>query len=146
MDVIEKSLTAPTWDFVWSGGAEEGREKQLAQHPFLNDLSEIPIAADHSVEELYVADAAVKVRVLFSCMRDQCSSMILTDGDGVSERHLRPAGSIPSPRIGRGGTCPGCDQEPPGARRSVQDCPRPAKVKAWQSPEDIREACSFGRY
>ncbi|KAF9821815.1 hypothetical protein IEO21_00245 [Rhodonia placenta] len=61
MDVIEKPLTAPTWDFVWSGGAEEGREKQLAQHPFLNDLSEIPIAADHFVEELYVADAAVKM-------------------------------------------------------------------------------------
>ncbi|CDO70216.1 hypothetical protein BN946_scf184942.g16 [Trametes cinnabarina] len=37
-DIVEKVPTAPHWDFMWSVVAEEGREKQFAQHAFIAEL------------------------------------------------------------------------------------------------------------
>ncbi|GJE87719.1 hypothetical protein PsYK624_038020 [Phanerochaete sordida] len=60
-EVVEKPLTAPTWDFVWSGVAEEGREKQLSQQCFVLGGNELPPSEDYPTEDMFVADAALKM-------------------------------------------------------------------------------------
>lgn len=62
-EVQEKSIVAPQFDFVWSLSAEEGREKQLAQHAFTTNLPEMPPVAEYSEKALFVADSAMKVRL-----------------------------------------------------------------------------------
>ena len=60
-DIVEKAPTVPTWDFVWNGAAEEGREKQFVQQAFVLSGNEIPAARLYPSEEIYVADSAIKV-------------------------------------------------------------------------------------
>lgn len=62
-EVQEKPIIAPQFDFVWSLSAEEGREKQLAQHAFTTNLPEIPSITEYPSETLFVADSAMKVCV-----------------------------------------------------------------------------------
>lgn len=62
-DVIEKAPIAPTWDFMWNGTAEEGREKQLIQQAFTIRGNEIPATRAYPVESVYVADSALKVMI-----------------------------------------------------------------------------------
>ena len=61
-EVVEKPSTAPTWDFVWNGTAEEGREKQLVQQAFVASGNEVPPTRVYPLENIHVADAALKVR------------------------------------------------------------------------------------
>ena len=68
-DVVEKVQVAPPWDFMWSVVAEEAREKLFAQHAFTAEVGEMPPAPSYDSESLYVADSAVKVRVLLAPMR-----------------------------------------------------------------------------
>lgn len=63
-DVVEKVPTAPPWDFMWSVIAEEGREKQFAQHAFTADVGDMPPTAPYDSEWIQIADAAVKVRAV----------------------------------------------------------------------------------
>ncbi|KZT74913.1 hypothetical protein DAEQUDRAFT_720101 [Daedalea quercina L-15889] len=60
-EVQEKPAVAPLFDFVWSGSAEEGREKQLAQHAFAADIQDIPPVVEYSSDSMYVADSAMKM-------------------------------------------------------------------------------------
>lgn len=64
-DVIETLPTAPTWETMWNGTAEEGREKHFLQQAFLMGGNEIPATKkhSHSSDMIYVADAALKVKV-----------------------------------------------------------------------------------
>lgn len=58
-DVIEVATTVPTWDFMWNGVVEEGREKRLTSQPFLDtlgDLGETPVD-----DALAIAESALKV-------------------------------------------------------------------------------------
>lgn len=64
-EVVEKPLTAPSWDFMWSGVAEEGREKQLIQQSFVLGGNELPPANEYPSEDIFVADAVLKVRDCF---------------------------------------------------------------------------------
>ncbi|KAK0198496.1 hypothetical protein F5146DRAFT_1158718 [Armillaria mellea] len=57
-DVIEAATTGPTWDFMWNGVVEEGREKRLTSQPFLDtlgDLGETPVD-----DALAIAESALK--------------------------------------------------------------------------------------
>ncbi|KAI0374486.1 hypothetical protein BV20DRAFT_961659 [Pilatotrama ljubarskyi] len=60
-DIVEKVPAAPPWDFMWSVVAEEGREKQFAQHAFTVEVGEMPPTSSYESEFLQVADAAVKM-------------------------------------------------------------------------------------
>ncbi|KAI0359061.1 hypothetical protein OH77DRAFT_1396288 [Trametes cingulata] len=60
-DVVEKVPTAPPWDFMWSVVAEEGREKQFAQHAFTAEVGDMPPSNAYESEFIQVADAAVKM-------------------------------------------------------------------------------------
>ncbi|KAI9068032.1 hypothetical protein FKP32DRAFT_1588061 [Trametes sanguinea] len=60
-DVVEKVPTAPPWDFMWSVVAEEGREKQFAQHAFTAEVGDMPPVSSYESEFIQVADAAVKM-------------------------------------------------------------------------------------
>ncbi|KAI8995421.1 hypothetical protein BD414DRAFT_410090 [Trametes punicea] len=60
-DVVEKVPTAPPWDFVWSVVAEEGREKQFAQHAFVTEVGDMPPAGSYESDFIQVAEAAVKM-------------------------------------------------------------------------------------
>lgn len=58
-DVIEAATTGPTWDFMWNGVVEEGKEKRLTSQPFLytlSDLGETPID-----DALAIAESALKI-------------------------------------------------------------------------------------
>ncbi|KAK0208398.1 hypothetical protein DFS33DRAFT_1303084 [Desarmillaria ectypa] len=58
-DVIETATTSPTWDFMWNGVVEEGREKRLMSQPFLDtlgDLGETPVD-----DALVIAESALKM-------------------------------------------------------------------------------------
>lgn len=63
-DVVEKVPSAPAWDFMWSVIAEEGREKQFAQHAFTVDVGDMPPTVLYESEWIQIADAAVKVRAV----------------------------------------------------------------------------------
>ncbi|OSD05907.1 hypothetical protein PYCCODRAFT_1383895 [Trametes coccinea BRFM310] len=60
-DVVEKVPTAPPWDFMWSVVAEEGREKQFAQHAFIAEVGDMPPVTSYESDFIQVADAAVKM-------------------------------------------------------------------------------------
>ncbi|KAH9835845.1 uncharacterized protein C8Q71DRAFT_99456 [Rhodofomes roseus] len=60
-EIQEKPIASPLFDFVWSGSAEEGREKQLALHAFTTDLREMPRVVEYSSDNLFVADTAMKM-------------------------------------------------------------------------------------
>ncbi|KAI0344000.1 hypothetical protein BDW22DRAFT_1355246 [Trametopsis cervina] len=66
-EVVEKPVTTPTYDFMWNGAAEEGREKLFVQHAFVLPVSStvtstpIPPTWSYPSERAYVADAAVKM-------------------------------------------------------------------------------------
>lgn len=65
-DVVEKPRTAPSYDFLWSTTAEEGREKQFARDPFVLGGNELPADLEgYDYEKIYTADAALKVTRLF---------------------------------------------------------------------------------
>ncbi|SJL05812.1 uncharacterized protein ARMOST_09148 [Armillaria ostoyae] len=59
-DVIEAATTTgPTWDFMWNGVVEEGREKRLTSQPFLDtlgNLGETPVD-----DALAIAESALKI-------------------------------------------------------------------------------------
>ncbi|KZT06305.1 uncharacterized protein LAESUDRAFT_726133 [Laetiporus sulphureus 93-53] len=60
-NIIEKPPIAPKWDFIWTGVAEEGREKQFVQQAFTMDANEIPPTQCQHSESVYVAEAALKM-------------------------------------------------------------------------------------
>lgn len=60
-EIVEKPVTAPTWDFMWTVASEEAREKQFLYQALLTDMSELPPTRTHSLEDIHVAEAAVKV-------------------------------------------------------------------------------------
>ena len=60
-DIVEKAPMAPTWDFMWNGPGEEGREKQFVQQAFLTGGNSIPVIRRYLSEAMYVADSALKV-------------------------------------------------------------------------------------
>lgn len=68
-EIVEKANTGPIWDFHWSAPVDEGREKNLLRHPFTTHSSDIPVSADDSVENVHLAEAAVKV-ICFFCLRE----------------------------------------------------------------------------
>ena len=73
-DIIEKSATAPSWDLVWTGSSEEGREKQISQQAFILGGNELPDLRQYATDNVYVADSALKVVfLLLSTMVDPCS-------------------------------------------------------------------------
>lgn len=65
--VFEKPLLAPTFDFLWNNAAEEGREKLLAQQPFVlapassSGITQGLQTSIYSSERPYVGDAALKM-------------------------------------------------------------------------------------
>ena len=65
-DIVEKVPSAPTWDFIWNGTAEEGREKQFVQQAFVASGNEVPTPRSYTSERIHVADAALKVNHLRS--------------------------------------------------------------------------------
>lgn len=61
--VVEKPATTPSWDFVWTGPSEEGREKQLSQQSFVLGGNELPDTRQYTSDNIYVAGAALKVKI-----------------------------------------------------------------------------------
>ncbi|KAK0478540.1 hypothetical protein IW261DRAFT_1551813 [Armillaria novae-zelandiae] len=58
-DVIEAATTGPTWDFMWNGVVEEGREKRLTSQPFLDTLGDL---CETLVDDaLAIAESALKI-------------------------------------------------------------------------------------
>ncbi|OBZ79916.1 Transcription factor tau subunit sfc3 [Grifola frondosa] len=60
-DMVENSMIAPAWDFMWSVVSEEGREKQFAQHSFIAELNEMPAVGAYASESIYIGDSALKM-------------------------------------------------------------------------------------
>ncbi|EKM60813.1 uncharacterized protein PHACADRAFT_179990 [Phanerochaete carnosa HHB-10118-sp] len=60
-EVVEKPTTSASWDFMWSGVAEEGREKQLMQQSFVLGGNELPQSDEYPSENMFVADTALKM-------------------------------------------------------------------------------------
>ena len=60
-EIVEKPVTAPTWDFMWTVASEEAREKQFLYQALLTDMNDLPPIRTHPSEEIHVAEAAVKV-------------------------------------------------------------------------------------
>ena len=75
-DVVEKVDAAVSWDFMWNGAAEEGRERQFIQRAFLVGGNEIPATKKYLSEAVYVADAALKVHTPFLHLPRLCSRLI----------------------------------------------------------------------
>jgi oxalate---CoA ligase len=83
-EIVEKSLVAPSWDFMWSGSAEEGREKQLVQEPFILNAHDIPESVLYTSDNIFVADAALKVRILATFVDRLTSNPYIIDDLGHS--------------------------------------------------------------
>lgn len=74
-EVIERASQVPTWDFVWQGLLDEGREQSMLAHPFLSDVEDVPTVYDSSSDAIHVAESAIKVCPLhlwFSPMAHFC--------------------------------------------------------------------------
>lgn len=61
MDVKETQPVASAWDFIWNAVTEDKREKQLFAKSMLVDEMGPSIEAPYEVDDMYVAEAAVKV-------------------------------------------------------------------------------------
>ena len=59
--VLEKPSADTIWDFMWHGASEEGREKQLIQHPFLLRATKLPTTRAHASERVYIGEGALKM-------------------------------------------------------------------------------------
>lgn len=59
-DVLEPPVTSTTYDFMWKGDAEEGREKALYQQAFCKG-SVLPSTSEERSEVAFVAEAALKM-------------------------------------------------------------------------------------
>ncbi|KAF4572584.1 hypothetical protein EYR36_007092 [Pleurotus pulmonarius] len=59
-DVVEPAVTSTTYDFMWKGDAEEGREKALYQQAFCK-RNMLPLAPEERSEAAFVAEAALKM-------------------------------------------------------------------------------------
>ncbi|KAA1468493.1 hypothetical protein DENSPDRAFT_833797 [Dentipellis sp. KUC8613] len=59
--VVEKAPMTSTWDFMWSLGVDEGREKGMLQHPFIKDGEDFFPAPDSATEEIHLAEATLKM-------------------------------------------------------------------------------------
>lgn len=68
-DVVEKPMVAPSWDFLWTGPSEEGREKQMFHQAFVMEGSEVPDFRQYPAEAVYVADTALKVSLMYLMVR-----------------------------------------------------------------------------
>lgn len=54
-------MTAPTFEFMWSNSAEEGREKGLLRYAFNTTREELPYVSETIPDTVAVTEAAVKV-------------------------------------------------------------------------------------
>ena len=62
LDVKETQPVASAWDFMWNAVTEDKREKQLLARSILVDEINLSAGAPYESDEMYVAEAAVKVR------------------------------------------------------------------------------------
>ena len=69
-DVIEKPVSVPMYDFMWSYVAEEGREKLLVQQAFALPISSaalariMPQTPAYPCERAHVGDVALKMTLV----------------------------------------------------------------------------------
>ena len=60
-DVVEKPSVETTWDFMWTGAAEEGREKQFLQYALVASIPTLPSTRPYPSERISVAEGALKM-------------------------------------------------------------------------------------
>ena len=60
-EIIDKPVAGPSFGFIWDVVAEEGREKHFAQQAFHSGMESMPHVPGYPSEEVYVADAALKM-------------------------------------------------------------------------------------
>jgi hypothetical protein len=65
-EIVEKPNNGPVWEFHWNALVDEGREKNSLKHPLTIHASDIPLPADVSAENVYLAESVVKVNVCFA--------------------------------------------------------------------------------
>lgn len=74
--ISERKDGLTTWDFLWNGSAEEGREKQALDEAFVLEIDDAVTPAKDN-EYLTVAESAMKVSVwTFSTLRCQITRII----------------------------------------------------------------------
>lgn len=71
-EVVDRPLAAPTWDFMWTGPSEGGRERQFIQRAVLLEDPELPELKAYSSESVYVADGALKVTNVWAAGLHKC--------------------------------------------------------------------------
>jgi len=64
LDVKETQPVTPAWDYMWNTVTEDKREKLLFSKSLLVDEVGPSVEALYDVDEMYVAETAVKVRAL----------------------------------------------------------------------------------
>lgn len=64
LDIKENQPATSTWDFMWNTVTEDKREKQLFSKSMLVDEINPSVEALYEANEMYVTEAAVKVRNL----------------------------------------------------------------------------------
>jgi oxalate---CoA ligase len=65
-EIVEKPNNGPVWEFHWNALVDEGREKNMLKHPLTIHASDIPLPADVSTENVYLAESVVKVNICFA--------------------------------------------------------------------------------
>ncbi|PSR80716.1 hypothetical protein PHLCEN_2v6632 [Hermanssonia centrifuga] len=90
-EIKEQVPTAPSWDFMWNGAAEEGREKQVAQQSFVLGGNQLPPSRSYPSESIYVADIALKMTLGTpneSYDTDHASCLLRSAGDTSVKRAM----------------------------------------------------------
>lgn len=62
LDVIEKESTVPTFDFMWTDPADDARDRRFTRMALVTEGNEVPLRQVYPNDQVYVADASLKVR------------------------------------------------------------------------------------
>lgn len=85
--VIEPTLSAPVWDFMWNAAVEESREKRLVRQSFVKKPEEVD-TPNLSPETVNTAEAALKMSIGTPHERydhERASNLLRSIGDSVVE-------------------------------------------------------------
>ncbi len=76
--ITDRKDTQCSWDFLWNGSAEEGREKQALEEAFVLELDDA-IIPPKDVGLVNVAESAMKVRCEAVSRSNKLHSQVMQD-------------------------------------------------------------------
>lgn len=89
LNVVEKESIVPTFDFMWTDPADDARDRRFTRMALVAEENEVPLRQIYPHDQMYLADATLKVQFWFIYHRTITPLKSYLDGPGHSKGDVR---------------------------------------------------------